>query len=66
MNFSSSPNIFKESYDILDNILRRGGYSTLELNRAAASDTVRRIVLGTLDKNFELEYIINNLSESKP
>ena len=57
------------AYEILNDILRNKSYSNISLNKKLPFSDDRafttRIVLGVLEKYFELEYIIKSLTEKK-
>lgn len=63
-------NYTKVSYDILSKIYREKTYSSLALYRVLEkepeADLIYKIVLGVLDHNVELEYIISNLTQKSP
>jgi len=55
------------SYKILSKVFKEKTYSTQALSGGEViNDAVTRIVYGVLDKNIELEYIINSLCGKKP
>jgi hypothetical protein len=58
------------AYDILNKIYREKTYSAQALYRALEgvenAELIHRIVLGVLDRNIELEYIISQLVKSRP
>lgn len=60
----------KICYDILSKIYREKAYSTLALYKMLENepeaDLINRIVLGVLERNVELDYIINQLSQKSP
>lgn len=56
-------------YNILDNVLIKGAYSTLELSKDKDEETHRtitRIVYGVLDNNIKYDYYISQLVSSRP
>lgn len=60
----------RSSYDILNKIYREKAFSTealfKTLDKTENAELVHRLVLGVLDKNVELEYIISQLTEKMP
>lgn len=58
------------AYKILCKVYRDGAYSNIELHKELASSdeaaTVTRIVLGVLDKDTELEYIVGKICQKMP
>lgn len=59
-------NDFETAYNVLNDIYRKGAYSTLALDNVAANDTVRRMVLGVLERDIELDFILGELVTSRP
>lgn len=63
-------NYLLTSYEILSRIYREKTFSTEALYGALEKkenpELVQRIVLGTLEKNVELDYILSQLTEKKP
>lgn len=54
------------SHQILSSIFRDKTYSTLALSKLTPNEAVTKIVYGVLERNTELEYIINALCAKKP
>ncbi|MDR3215949.1 MAG: hypothetical protein LBT55_00855 [Clostridiaceae bacterium] len=59
-------NVLFATYKLLDEIIRGKAYSKIALDKAAATPAVRRIVLGTLEKNFELDGLIDAQIKTSP
>lgn len=58
------------SYKLLSEIFKEGAYSSIALNKALGeedeADLITRIVLGVLDRNVELDYIIAQKADKNP
>lgn len=54
------------SYKILTKIFKENSYSSLAINQGELNNAITKIVYGVLEKNIELEYIINQLCTKKP
>lgn len=69
MNMETRKNFIKTCYDILYGIYINGAYSNIEINKVAAEldnkDRIIRIVYGVLDRDIELDYYIDRLSERR-
>lgn len=59
-------NDFLTAYTVLNEVFRKDAYVNLALNAAGANDSVRRMVYGVVEKNIELDWILAQLSASRP
>ena len=70
VRFSEMSDYLYESYRILDSVFRDKAYGgeTLykALENAENADVVYRIVMGVLERNEELDYIVSALTEKRP
>ncbi|MDR2634374.1 MAG: methyltransferase domain-containing protein [Clostridiales bacterium] len=55
-----------DAYKLLNEIIRNKAYANIALDKAVAPPAVRRIVLGVLEKNFELDARLNSLIKTSP
>ncbi len=64
-------NYILTAFDVLDHVFRDGAYSTIELNRKLKETEedkakITHIVYGVLEKNFELDRVIDVLCKKRP
>lgn len=61
--------VLGRTYTILDSVINRGAYASIELSKDKSCDNhkiITRIVYGVLDKYIKLDYMLNQLVDRRP